>query len=344
MTLPAELQSFFDTFDSLEDPRVERTKLHPLPDLLFATVCGMIAGCEGWSDIESFCKERIGYLRQYRPFEHGIPSDDTFRRVFRALDPKQFATLFTQWMRQWYPVEDTTTIAIDGKTLRGSKDHLQSPLHMVSAFASETRIVLGQLKVDEKSNEIKAIPELLACLELRGTTVTIDAMGCQYVIADQIVESQADFVLSLKGNQGTLHDDVVTWFQSPPLGAKFDEATQTDKGHGRIEERKLRISHQIDWLHSRHPNWQSIKSIIEIESTRHLRDQQSCEKRYYVSSLPPDAHRAAHAIRAHWGIENTLRNTAISDDYALASAKWERVVEVTQIKGDSETHAPRLIS
>ena len=143
MALPAELRSFFDTFDQLDDPRVERAKLHPLPDLLFAAVCGMIAGCEGWSDIESFCQERLEYLRQYRPFEHGIPSDDTFRRVFRAIDPDQFGKLFTQWVSQWYPVDDQSIVAIDGKTLRGSKDGSQSPLHWVSAFASEARSVLG---------------------------------------------------------------------------------------------------------------------------------------------------------------------------------------------------------
>lgn len=203
MRLPAELQSFFDTFNALDDPRLERIKLHSLPDILFATVCGMIAGCEGWSDIESFCKERLEYLRQYRPFTHGVPSDDTFRRVFRAIDPNQFSQLFSQWMQQWYRADRETTLAIDGKTLRGSQDTGQKPLHLVSAFASEARIVLCQRKVSEKSNEITAIPALSDCLDLTGATITIDAMGCQHAIAKQIVEAKAHFVFGLKGNQGT---------------------------------------------------------------------------------------------------------------------------------------------
>lgn len=306
MPLPAELQSFFDTFDALDDPRIERTKLHPLPDILFATVCGMIAGCEGWSDIESFCKERLEYLRQYRPFTHGVPSDDTFRRVFRAIDPDQFGQLFSQWMQQWYRADSEATLAIDGKTLRGSKDTGQKPLHLVSAFASEARIVLGQRKVSEKSNEITAIPSLLDCLDLIGATVTIDAMGCQHAIAEQIVGAKANFVFGLKGNQGTLHDDVTAWFQSVPKGAVIHTEETTEKAHGRIEERKVRVSDQMDWLHKRHPHWETIGSIVEVESRRHVGDKVSHERRYYITSLPADAHRVGHAIRAHWGIENTL--------------------------------------
>lgn len=309
MTLPAELHSFFDTFDRLEDPRIERTKLHSLPDILFATVCGVIAGCDGWSDIESFCQERLEYLRQYRPFTNGIPSDDTFRRVFRAIDPEAFSHLFSQWMRQWYTPENEAIIAIDGKTHRGSKQPTQKPLHLVSAFASEVRLVLGQNKVSEKSNEIKAIPALLECLDVSGTTVTIDAMGCQHAIAQQIEEAQADFVLGLKGNQKTLHDDVVTWFESTPKDAKIDLYEEVEKGHGRIEERRIRISDQVNWLHERHPDWRPIVSIIEVQSRRHLGDTISDECRYYMSSLPADARRAAHAIRSHWGIENALHWT-----------------------------------
>ena len=309
MTLSAELQSFFDTFDALEDPRVERTKFHALPDILFATVCGVIAGCDGWSDIESFCQERLEYLRQYRPFTHGVPSDDTFRRVFRAIDPEQFGRLFSQWIQQWYRPDEETTIAIDGKTLRGSKESGQTPLHLVSAFASEARIVLGQCKVSEKSNEITAIPALLDSLDLQGATVTLDAMGCQYGIAEQIIDAKANFVLGLKGNQETLHDDVVTWFQSVPAEAVVDEFVDIDKGHGRIEERRIRISEEIDWLLARHPHWKAIGSIVEIESTRYLGETRSQERRYYISSLPADARRAAHAIHAHWGIENSLHWT-----------------------------------
>ena len=191
-----------------------------------------------------------------------LPSDDTFRRVFRAIDPEQFGRLFSQWIQQWYRPDEETTIAIDGKTLRGSKVSAQNPLHLVSAFASEARIVLGQRKVSEKSNEITAIPALLDSLDLQGATVTLDAMGCQYAIAEQIVEAKANFVLGLKGNQGTLHDDVVTWFESMPEEAVIDEFVDIDKGHGRIEERRIRISEEIDWLLARHPHWKAIGSIV----------------------------------------------------------------------------------
>ncbi len=306
MTIPAELTSFFDIFEALDDPRVDRTKIHPLPEILLGAVCGVIAGCDGWADIERFCNERLDYLRQYRPFTHGVPSDDTFRRVFRAIDPVHFSRLFTQWMRQWYREDDVGSIAIDGKTLRGSRDKDQRPLHLVSAFASEARIVLGQCSVHEKSNEITAIPLLLESLDIKGATITIDAMGCQHAIANQIVAKKGDFVLGLKGNQGKLHQDVVTWFQALPKGVKMDESQSVDKGHGRIEERAVRMSSDIQWLRDRHPHWHAIKSVIEVTSTRHMNGEARSEQRYYISSLPMDAHQAGSAIRAHWGIENQL--------------------------------------
>lgn len=309
MPLPKELHSFCDIFDDLDDPRVERTKLYPLPEILLATVCAVAAGCDGWSDIEDFCKIRLEYLRGYLPYDNGIPSDDTFRRVFRAIDPKQFQACFSRWSQQWFrhsDVRESATVAIDGKCLRGSIDGAQRALYMVSAFASEARIVLGQTRVDQKSNEITAIPELLESLDLRGATVTIDAMGCQYKIAQKIRSGGADFVLGLKGNQGSLHEDVVQWFSSAPNNTHFDVHESTDKGHGRIEQRQVRINNELQWLRDRHPNWACLESVIEVKSTRLIGERVSTEKRYYVSSLPANAQRAACAIRAHWGIENAL--------------------------------------
>ncbi len=309
MSLPAELRSFFDIFEDLEDPRVERTKQHPLPEILLATVCGVIAGCDGWSDIESFCRERLDYLRQYQPFENGAPSDDTYRRVFRALDPDQFQRLFSQWVGEWFQASAVdATIAIDGKTLRGSADGAQKALHLVSAFASEARIVLGQRRVSEKSNEITAIPALIDALDLRGATVSIDAMGCQHKIAKLIHEKGTHFVFGLKGNQQTLHEDVVQWFEGASESSSACVAS-VEKGHGRIEERCIRISDDTEWLRARHPKWSHLNSIIEVSSTRHIGEQSSHERRYYVSSLPANAERAASAIRSHWGIENTLHWT-----------------------------------
>ena len=306
MAMAKELESFLDHFEDLEDPRVERTRLHPIPEILLTTVCGVIAGCEGWNEIEEFGRTRLELLRQYLAFENGIPSDDTLRRFFRALDPKQFQRCFQSWCRQWFTLPEPTQIAIDGKTLRGSRDGDRKALHLVSAFATEARIVLAQQPVSEKSNEITAIPELLAVLELKGTTVSIDAMGCQHAIAQKIVDGGADYVLGLKGNQGLLHDDVKTLFENPPARIEFHHDEQHDKGHGRIETRRATCTDQIDWLRERHPQFASIGSIIQIESRREIGEQVQTERRYYIASFTADAPRCNRSTREHWGIENCL--------------------------------------
>jgi predicted transposase YbfD/YdcC len=307
VTLSKELESFLDTFEQLDDPRIDRRKLHPLLEILLLTACGVAAGCDGWSDIELFGKQRLELLRTFRPFENGVPSDDTLRRFFQSVNPEQFQRLFTQWMQQSLESEEegSRTIAIDGKCLRGSHDGAQRALHMVSAFASGARLVLGQCKVSDKSNEITAIPQLLQALDLRGSTITIDAMGCQTAIAEQILQGGGQFVLGLKGNQGTLHDDVRTWFESPPHGSQCEIVEQADKGHGRVEHRRVSLSSDIQWLRDRHPKWSGIQGIIQIQSTRIVDGEESKEARYYLSSLT-HADAAAKAIREHWGIENQL--------------------------------------
>ena len=205
----SEEPGFLDIFGQLDDPRIERHKLHPMPEILLLTLCAVICGSEGWNDIELFGWAKLDWLRRYLAYQNGIPSDDTLRRFFRAIDSNQFQRLFLQWIQAWLsPEVAQQVVAIDGKTLRGSHDAGQSPIHLVSAFASEAGMVLGQMKTDQKSNEITAIPELLEWLDLRGAIVTIDAMGCQKTIAEKIVCRGGDYLLALKGNQNSLHADL----------------------------------------------------------------------------------------------------------------------------------------
>ena len=229
---------------------------------------------------------------------------------FRAVDPKQFQTLFTTWAKQWKinkkTSEHNATLAIDGKTSRGSAERGSSALHLVSAYSVDQHLVFGEVAVDKKSNEITAIPELLNALDLTDTIVTIDAMGCQHAIAQQIIDKKGDYLLSLKGNQGNLHEDVVTWFTSPVKGVAQDIYQQVNKGHGRIESREVTVCQQIDWLQERHPQWPDLHSMIKVSSQRQVGDKKSQENRYYISSSKLDAKQMAQTIRQHWGIENQL--------------------------------------
>jgi len=317
MALAKELESFLDTFEALEDPRIERSRLHPLPEVLLVTLCGVIAGCEGWCDIETFARERLEFLRRFRPFADGVPSDDTLRRVFRALDPEAFSALFAQWAQGWYRAAGAEgpepggprapRIAIDGKTLRGSAEGGLGALHRVSAFATEARVVLGQRAVEEKSNEIVAIPELLEALDVAGATVTIDAMGCQHAIADRILSGGGDYVLGLKANQPGLREDVELFFDAPPADTVFDIDEAVDKGHGRIEVRRASVCTDIAWLRARHPKWSSLGAIVRIEAERRIGQHTSVERRYYLASAGGlTAARAQAAVRSHWQIENSL--------------------------------------
>lgn len=300
---------FLDIFGQLDDPRIERKKLHPMPEILLLTLCAVICGAESWDDIELFGKLKLDFLRQYLSYEHGIPSDDTVRRFFRAIDTTQFQRLFIQWIQVWLSPEVAgKVVAIDGKTLRGSHDDGQSPIHLVSAFASEAGIVLGQVKTREKSNEITAIPELLEWLDVRGAIVTIDAMGCQKAIAEKIIDKGGDYLLALKGNQSSLHDDVRLHFEQPDADslARMNHAETIDKGHGRIEVRQCRLSTDIDWLRERHPEWKNLSSIVAMDSNRLIGDTATQETRYFISSSPASAGQILAAVRLHWSIENQL--------------------------------------
>lgn len=303
-------ESFEDFIEGIDDPRVERNKLHSIAEILFLTLVAIICGAEGWRDIERFGKSKLDFLQKFFSYGHGVPSDDTLRRFFRALDPENFRECFIDWVRDLkIPYHDATKlISIDGKVSRHTFDEHTDPLHMVTAFASEFRLVLAQEKVSDKSNEIKAIPQLLGLIDLKGAIITIDAMGCQREIAQAICDGQADYVLSLKGNQGSLHEDVKTIFANDELLKKLAvEETQTKEAnkHGRQEERSCRVISIPDTIKDKH-NWPQLKTLVELISKRETKGKSTQESRYYISSLDKNAVKIGTAIRSHWSIENSL--------------------------------------
>jgi len=281
-----------------------------MSEILLGALCACICGAEGWQDVEDFCRHKMTYLRKFLPYKNGFPSDDTFRRFFRSLNPDKFQELFREWIRSISKKMEGGVIAIDGKSSKHSFDDDSKMLHMISAYATEVRLVLAQEKVSEKSNEITAIPKLLGWLDLRGNTVTIDAMGCQFEIANQIIRQEGTYIFSLKGNQGTLHDDVRTYLEDKEVLRSIDSYTDYDKGHGRLETRTCFICKDVDWLTKRHLNWHSIKSIIRIDSVREDKKKTTKETRYYIASnaeFKPE--EVLHKIRSHWAIENSLHWT-----------------------------------
>ena len=313
----AERSSFFSItahFGPIEDPRIERTKRHKLIDIIVIAICGVICGAEDWVAIERFGRAKLEWFQTFLELPNGIPSHDTFGRVFGLLNPEQFQHSFLSWVQALVQVSSGQIIAIDGKMLRHSFDRGlgKAAIHMVSAWASVNRLVLGQLKVAEKSNEITAIPELLKLLVLKGCIVTIDAMGCQTEIVALIVEQEADYVISLKGNQGTLHRDVQEAFayaQETEFRHIAHEVHQTTDGnHGRLEIRRYTTLAEPDFIHYLNPEgkWAGLRSIGMVETERRLREQVSFETRYYISSLTGAASEFAQAVRGHWGIENCV--------------------------------------
>lgn len=301
---------FLEAFQDLEEPRQLWKVVHPLKEILFLVLCGVISGFTEFSDIELYGKERIDYLRKFLSFRAGIPSHDTLDRVFQRINPASFQSCFINWVASLQK-EIREIIAVDGKTLRGSFDEGQSAIHMVSAWASKQRLVLGQEKTEEKSNEIKAIPKLLELLSIKGAIVTIDAMGCQKDIARQIVDQGGDYMLALKGNHPELYRDVSQFFEAQEKEqfrhSHVDIHKTLDKGHGRVEKRRYVSTGDIEWLKERHPEWKGLQSIIMALSTRSQTGRASSQAaRYYLSSLPQDAKQAGEAIREHWGIENKV--------------------------------------
>lgn len=304
---------FLYHFDDLDDPRIDRKKLYPLNEILLIVLCASICGAQSWRDLETFGEEKQEYLRRFLPYENGIPSKSTFARVMSALEPEGFRSCFINWIQSFQLVLKEV-IAIDGKSLRKSFDKAtgKSAMHMVSAFATSSKLVLGQEKVAEKSNEITAIPKLLELLSIEGSIVSIDAMGTQKKIAKKIRQKKADYVLSLKRNQSLLYKDIklfmskeIEKLEEGKAHGVIDSYEEYDKGHGRIERRICHVSNRLDWL-EQGKEWCDLKTVARVESEVIIGDRITREHRYFISSLPADARELSEAIRSHWMIENSL--------------------------------------
>ncbi len=297
----------------ISDPRQAWKVGHKLTDILFLTICAVIAGAEGWGEIEDFGHERLDWLKQYGDFEEGIPSNDTIARVVSTISPKRFQKCFIDWMNACHKVSQGDVIAIDGKTLRRSNDKgkKRGAIHMISAFSAANNVVLGQLKTEEKSNEITAIPELLKLLEIKGCLVTLDAMGCQRDIAQAIVEKEADYLLAVKGNQGKLEKAFDHHFSLEKLNQWQGDSYMTrETGHGRTESRMYFVSDIFDEFVNFSFDWPGLKTLGIALSSREIEGElvslDDVCIRYYISSAELTAEQLGKASREHWHIENKL--------------------------------------
>jgi predicted transposase YbfD/YdcC len=300
-------------FATVEEPRIERTKDHALLDIIIIAICAVICGADGWVDVEEFGKTKRAWLERFLELPNGIPSHDTFGRVFARINPEQFQRSFLLWVQAIQRVHGDV-IAIDGKTHRRSHDRTngKAALHLISAWAAENRLVLGQVAVDDKSNEITAIPQLLELLDLRGSTVTIDALGCQTAIAEQIVGQGGNYVLALKGNHPRLLADVAALFADArtALQAEYGltSARSVDVAHGRVETRQafvLSDRQAIEYLNEG-KRWAALQSVALIEAERTLNGATTTEQRYYLLNQVLDAASVNALVRGHWGIENRV--------------------------------------
>ena len=299
---------FLDYFKDLPDPRQLGKVIYPLDEVLLLCLLAVLAGSEAITDIARFGERKLELLRRFRPFRDGTPSHDHLGDILATLDAEQFQRCFVAWVAALTGVS-ADVIAIDGKTSRRSKRGTKEAIHMVSAFAARQRLVLGQVKVSDKSNEIVAIPALLEMLAIEGAIVTIDAMGCQRDIAAKIVAKKADYVLALKGNQGTLREDIEL-FATEQKAKGFRDTTVSrhetvDGDHGRIETRTYTAFHDVAWLQERH-EWPGLQGFIMVESTREIGDKIERETRFYITSLLWFAAQLAPVVRGHWTIENSL--------------------------------------
>jgi predicted transposase YbfD/YdcC len=307
MTTDHEL-SLAHHFAGLTDPRIDRSRLHELLDIVAIAICAVVAGADTWDDIEDFGNAKITWLSTFLDLPNGIPSHDTFRRLFERLDPDQFQRGFLGWIEALHEATERQVIAIDGKTLRRSFDRAKgkSALHLVHAWATANHLLLGQVAVDEKSNEITAIPRLLEMLSISGAIVTIDAMGCQKEIARSIRGREADYVLALKANHERLFEQVVAFWDGESAGLMKGPGIgyhrEWSEGHGRDEFRRCWATSDLSWLEGRQ-EWAGLKSVVMIEAERFIGEELSVETRYYLSSLPNDAKLLNEAVRSHWGVE-----------------------------------------
>jgi len=295
------------------DPRVARTRKHELPELLFIALAAVLCGAEGWTQVEEFGKASRAWLETFLELPNGIPSHDTFGRVFALLDPDALEAALQAFVRDFAGDSAGQHIAIDGKTLRRSFDRAaeRNAIHMVTAWVYEHHAAFGQLKVDDKSNEITAIPQLLNLLDLKGATVTLDAMGCQKDIAQQIVDAGGHYVLALKGNQGTLHDEVSEFFDdvlSRGFDAELERHHSVEKGHGRIEERTVWLSRDVGWLRDTE-QWKGLTGLVAVQSKRTIDGETTTERRHFICSVTGTAEQVGRFIRQHWRVENELHWT-----------------------------------
>ena len=311
----SRLRALLDHFSIIEDPREPWRVAHPLPEVLLLVVCGTIADCDDYDTIAAWGEQRLDFLRRFLPYHHGVPGARWLTLLMNRIDPELFSACFTAWVREVWP-DRPELIAIDGKTSRRSHNRRAgtAPLHLVSAFATTGRLVLGQEAVDAKSNETSAIPVLLERLAkggaLKGAVVTIDAIACNATIATAITDAGADYLLAVKANQPTLRAEIEAFFADAPP-TRLDLFSDVDKGHGRIEQRAVTVAREVDWLSGdkhfpgelRLPG---VASIIKVASRTELKDRGRFDTRYYISSAALTAQDAAHAVRGHWGIENRL--------------------------------------
>ena len=308
------LERVREYFEELEDPRVGRAKRHELLDIVVIAVCGIICSADTWVDIEEFGKAKEEWFRTFLDLPNGIPSHDTFGRVFARLDPEQLQRCLVSWSAALRQASGGKLVALDGKTLRRSHDHARgkNALHMISAWSVDSHLVLGQQKVAGHSNEITAIPALLEMLSVEGCTVTIDAMGTQKAIAEQVQEGGGDYVFALKANQGALYEAVVDSFEQAERthfdGVAHDRVETVNGGHGRIETRRCWTITDPEYLRYLNPGkeWSGLKSVGLVEAERRVGDRVSTERRYYISSLLGKAKEFSRAVRGHWDIENGL--------------------------------------
>lgn len=309
-----DISHFSTHFEPLKDPRLNnRNMRHNLSDMLLLTVLAVICGAEGWVDVERFGKSKIKFLNSFLMLPNGIPSHDILGDLFTRLCPETFQSCFLNWVQSMVSLSQGEIVAIDGKALRRSFNEpgKKGAIHMVSAWATGNQLVLGQYKVDAKSNEITAIPELLKLLNLSGSIVTIDAMGCQKKIAKAIIDADADYVLAVKDNQKILHDEIKTCLdaviEDDFMSGKVAYTETEDKDHGRIETRRCWIVADVDWITGM-KNWKGLRTIGIVESERYEISTgiTSKDRRYYISSIDADAILFCNAVRKHWGIENTL--------------------------------------
>jgi predicted transposase YbfD/YdcC len=314
-------------FTKMRDPRVERTKEHKLIDIIAIAICAIICGAQGWTDIEIFGQRKYAWLKTFLELPGDIPSHDTFGRVFALLDPQEFQACFVEWVRVVNEITSGQVVSIDGKQLRGSGDSVlgKRAIYMVSAWAEANHLVLGQCKVDAKSNEITAIPELLKILSIAGCIVTIDAIGTQTKIAQTIIERGADYLLCVKENQGYLYQDIIMLFEYDEhqgfQNTPYDYAKTVNKGHGRIEIRECWSTSDLEYVHHLrgYGKWKQLHSIAVVVSTRIIQGVETKQVRLYISSLKSDAKRILQAVRSHWGIENELHwvlDVALNEDHS----------------------------